>query len=285
MAKPKDISADDLVGLAEQQLGKRYVFGTAGPNTFDCSGLVLWAIRRLNGQRLNHSAANQATLGEAVGRGSIQKGDLVFFNLGRGRNSHVGIATGPNAMIEAPNSRNPVRRTTLNAYYRRRITAVRRLSYVKQADEMNQNTPGAGLSPNGVPNGNSATRTRGGGSTTRTTPQGSPRPGGDPNGNSSWLDGVTNGIGSALTGAADDIDGATQQGGDAIRDNPIAGAADKLGQSVKDGLEPLTAITGVAEKITNLFLPTMLTRIVCGVIGLICIVSGCFLIIREGKNG
>lgn len=282
MPRPKDISADDLIGYAEAQLGKRYVFGTAGPNTFDCSGLVLSAIRKLNGVRLNHSAANQATLGTAVGKGAIKKGDLVFFNLGRGRNSHVGIATGPNSMIEAANSRSPIRRTQLSAYYRRRITAVRRLSYVKQPDEMNQTgTGGAGLSPNGVPNGQSATRTRGGGSTTRTTPQGAPRPTGDPNGNSGWLDGVTNSIGGAFNSAADNIDQGTAAGGQAIRDDPFGG----LATAVTDGLSPLTDITGIAEKLTNLFLPTMLTRIICGIIGLICIMSGCFLIIRESKNG
>lgn len=277
LAKPaKDIPVNDLLGWARQQLGKRYVFGTAGPNTFDCSGLVLRAFAQY-GVKLPHKASDQATYGQAVARGDIQKGDLVFFNLGRGRNSHVGIATGPNTFIEAANSRSPIRTTTLSAYYRRRLTAVRRMPMVRQpGEEPNPAAAGVGVTPNGVPNGQSATRTRGGGTTTRTTPQGSPRPTGDPNGNSGLLDGITNNIGQGFNSAADAIDSGTQQGSDAI-----SGAADKLGTAVKDALDPLTAITGVAEKITALFLPTMLVRIVCGVIGIICIFSGCILMVKD----
>lgn len=279
LAKPaKDIPVGDLLSWTRGQLGKRYVFGTAGPNTFDCSGLVLRAFAQY-GVKLPHKASDQATYGQAVGRGDIQKGDLVFFNLGRGRNSHVGIATGPNTFIEAANSRNPVRTTTLSAYYRRHLTAVRRMSMVRQAgEEPTAPTAGAGVTPNGVPNGSSATRTRGGGSTTRTTPQGSPTPstGGDPNGDSGVLDGFTNRIGAGFTAAADAVDDGTAAGS-----NAISGAADKLGTAVKDAMDPLSAITGVAEKLTALFLPTMMIRIVCGVIGLICILAGCILMVKD----
>lgn len=280
LAKPaKDIPVDDLLGWVREQLGKRYVFGTAGPNTFDCSGLVLRAFAQY-GVKLPHSAANQATFGQGVARGDIQKGDLIFFNLGRGRNSHVGIATSPSTFIEAPNSRNPVRTTQLSAYYRRRITAVRRMGMIRQDGEMPAAPSAGGLTPNGVPNGSSATRTRGGGSGTRTQPQGTPQPRPGPGQNGPGGGGNGGATPSPSPGGglpADAEPGDTGDGG--------GGVFGGLANSVRDGLEPLTNLTGIAEKITALFLPTMLTRIVCGVLGLICILSGAFLIIREGKNG
>jgi peptidoglycan DL-endopeptidase LytE len=94
-----------IVAYAYAQLGKPYRFFTAGPDTFDCSGLVKAAYAQI-GMVLIHHAASQATLGTAIDFWSepIQPGDLVFMAT-RGDHTvinHVGIAVDATHWIHAP---------------------------------------------------------------------------------------------------------------------------------------------------------------------------------------
>ncbi|MFJ2032872.1 NlpC/P60 family protein [Streptosporangium sp. NPDC087985] len=80
-----------------QQL-KPYVWGAEGPNSFDCSGLVMWAYQRV-GISLPHYTGNQWTAGTHVSRGELRPGDLVFFYSDL---HHVGIYIGAGLMVHAP---------------------------------------------------------------------------------------------------------------------------------------------------------------------------------------
>jgi cell wall-associated NlpC family hydrolase len=96
--------AGKAVAYAYAQLGKRYVFGAAGPNTFDCSGLTMMAWKAA-GVTLPHNAAQQWGKVRHISRSQLAPGDLVFYN-GLG---HVGIYIGNNQIIHAPNSRTVVK--------------------------------------------------------------------------------------------------------------------------------------------------------------------------------
>lgn len=119
-------TVDDILTLARDQLGKNYVFGAAGPNTFDCSGLITYTFGKY-GIPLPHHAADQATHGSAVNPNAIMPGDLVFSDWGDGPNSHVGIAVSPSQIIDAPHTGAVVRYDNLGTSYRQHITAVRRI--------------------------------------------------------------------------------------------------------------------------------------------------------------
>lgn len=125
-------SAADLLGFAEQQLGRPYVYGAAGPSSFDCSGLVSYVFGHF-GITLPHHAADQAAYGSAVETGAIQPGDLVFSNWGDGPDSHVGIAVSATQIIDAPKPGTSVRYDTLTDLYKSKITSVRRLDQVTGA--------------------------------------------------------------------------------------------------------------------------------------------------------
>ena len=86
-----------VVAYARRQLGKPYVFATAGPNTFDCSGLTTaaWAAA---GVHLDHYTYAQIQQTVRISRSQLAPGDLVFFYGG----SHVGIYLGNNQIIHAP---------------------------------------------------------------------------------------------------------------------------------------------------------------------------------------
>lgn len=97
-------TAGKAVSYAWAQLGKRYVWGAAGPNTFDCSGLTMMAWKAA-GVSLPHNAAQQWQKVRHISRSQLAPGDLVFYN-GLG---HVGIYIGNNQVIHAPNSRTVVK--------------------------------------------------------------------------------------------------------------------------------------------------------------------------------
>jgi hypothetical protein len=126
------VSVSDVLSYAEEQLGKPYVFGAAGPGTFDCSGLVTYVFRKF-GVNLPHHAADQAKLGTEVSKTAIAPGDLVFSDWGDGPDSHVGIAVTPGKIIDAPHTGAVVRYDDLSSGYLSHVTHIRRMPQLDQS--------------------------------------------------------------------------------------------------------------------------------------------------------
>lgn len=97
-APPSSIGAA-VVQAAMTRLGMPYVWAAAGPDSFDCSGLVMWAFAQA-GMSLPHSSYAQMGGGVPVAYSDLQAGDLVFFNGG----SHVGIYVGGGSFVHAPHT-------------------------------------------------------------------------------------------------------------------------------------------------------------------------------------
>jgi peptidoglycan DL-endopeptidase CwlO len=74
------------------QIGKKYVYATAGPSTFDCSGLTMYAWASV-GKSLAHQSGTQYKNTTRVSRSDLQVGDLIFY-YGTPNPSHVGIYIG-----------------------------------------------------------------------------------------------------------------------------------------------------------------------------------------------
>ncbi|HST26159.1 MAG TPA: NlpC/P60 family protein [Gaiellaceae bacterium] len=111
-----------VVGVAMGQLGKPYVYGTAGPDTFDCSGLVVYAYAAM-GVSLPHSSYALWNEGVYVSRDQLQPGDLVFFD-GLG---HVGIYIGGGQFIHAPHTGTVVQIASLDGWYSSNYVGARRI--------------------------------------------------------------------------------------------------------------------------------------------------------------
>jgi cell wall-associated NlpC family hydrolase len=101
-------TAQIVVNTAMAQLGKPYSWAGAGPSSFDCSGLTLYAFRAA-GISLPHFTGAQATMGTPVAQNALQPGDLVFF-YGLG---HVGIYIGNNQVVHAPTAGDVVKVTNM----------------------------------------------------------------------------------------------------------------------------------------------------------------------------
>ena len=86
--------------LAEVWRGVPYRWGGKTHFGVDCSGLVQQVFAAL-GVMLPRDAADQIHCGSAVPAASHQTGDLAFFQNAEGRIIHVGICTGPDALLHA----------------------------------------------------------------------------------------------------------------------------------------------------------------------------------------
>lgn len=142
-------NAQKAVDLAYSKLGCRYVYGTQGPNTFDCSGLVYWIYHTQLGYSMGRTATAQWKNGIQIsfdishpGK-ALKPGDLVYFRTSPGSSSigHIGIYVGATyngkdtpygefSFIHAANSSTGVVWGSLNSdYYRTRIYGARRIAY------------------------------------------------------------------------------------------------------------------------------------------------------------
>lgn len=91
--------AGAAVAYAQAQVGDAYVYGAAGPDAFDCSGLTMMAWAQA-GVSLPHSSSAQYSSGPHVAASALQPGDLVFYY---NPISHVGIYIGNGMIVHAAN--------------------------------------------------------------------------------------------------------------------------------------------------------------------------------------
>ena len=103
-----------VIATALAQLGKPYVFGAQGPDTFDCSGLVTYAYRAI-GIELPAYTFTLANYGVAVAADDIQPGDLIFTRGGIPAEDygHVAIAISSTHEIQAPKTGDVVKITNI----------------------------------------------------------------------------------------------------------------------------------------------------------------------------
>ena len=108
---PASGRAAAAVHFAMAQVGKAYVYGAAGPNAYDCSGLTM-AAWGAAGVALPHSASAQYSSGPHIAESDLQPGDLVFYY---SPISHVGMYIGNGMIVNAENPSVGVTVTSLHS--------------------------------------------------------------------------------------------------------------------------------------------------------------------------
>jgi cell wall-associated NlpC family hydrolase len=118
-----------MVDYAERYLGYPYVWATHGPRSFDCSGFTYWVTLKTAGIDIGAGTWSQSVAGRPVAYGSLQPGDLVFFqNTYTWGLSHVGLYIGGGQFIHAQNEQTGVVISSLDsAYYKTRWFGARRV--------------------------------------------------------------------------------------------------------------------------------------------------------------
>ncbi|MCC0650409.1 C40 family peptidase [Clostridioides sp. ZZV15-6598] len=124
--------ADSVISFAKTLLGKPYVWGAEGPNSFDCSGFTQYVMKKSAGVSIPRVSRDQSKYGAYVNRGDLRSGDLIFFDTEGSNNgsvSHVGIYMGNGEMIHASSgSSKKVTISNINSsYYSSRYVNARRV--------------------------------------------------------------------------------------------------------------------------------------------------------------
>ncbi|KXO96211.1 C40 family peptidase [Tsukamurella pseudospumae] len=93
-----------VVQAALTRLGMPYSYGAAGPSSFDCSGLVTWAMNQA-GVSVPRSSYSLMSAGTPVSQAELRPGDVVITNGG----GHAALYVGNGQVVEAVTSGVPVR--------------------------------------------------------------------------------------------------------------------------------------------------------------------------------
>lgn len=107
-----------VVQIAESRVGDPYVWGAAGPDAFDCSGLVMWAYAQV-GISLPHYSGAQFDDGTQIPMSDLEPGDLVFPS---DPGEHVAIYAGNGMIVQAPYTGADVQVVPLSSFF---VLAVR----------------------------------------------------------------------------------------------------------------------------------------------------------------
>ncbi len=101
----------EVLATAEDQLGKPYVWGAEGPDSFDCSGLVYYCLKEAGSSRGRYDAAGYSSVSDwekITDMDNLEIGDLLFFSTNGKRVGHTGIYMGEGMMIDASSSNGEV---------------------------------------------------------------------------------------------------------------------------------------------------------------------------------
>lgn len=122
---------NDFIAIAKKQLGKKYILGNEGPNSYDCSGLVYYCLKQAGSNRRRLNAAGYSNVSDwekITSYSKLQKGDLLFFTNDAGTKiGHVGIYIGGGEMVDASsNNGKVVRRSATTSYWKKHFVCARR---------------------------------------------------------------------------------------------------------------------------------------------------------------
>lgn len=106
---------EKIVDIAKAQLGKPYQWGATGPDSFDCSGLMLYCYAYV-GVHLPRVSQDQSRVGVQLEKSELRPGDLVYFGYGadRDRVHHIGMYIGEGYFLHAPGSGDHVKVSVLS---------------------------------------------------------------------------------------------------------------------------------------------------------------------------
>ena len=127
-------TVNKVIALAKAQSGKPYIYGTTGPNSFDCSGFTYYVFKNAAGVTLKRTSESQgydSSYTKISAISDLKVGDLVFFNTNSDDADlcdHVGIYLGSGSFIHASSAGGKVITSSLNSgYYNRTYSWGRRV--------------------------------------------------------------------------------------------------------------------------------------------------------------
>lgn len=97
--------------IAKAQVGKPYVWGSAGPNSFDCSGLIYYAFGTQLGYNIPRTASDIGHSSTPISKSELQVGDILYTE------THIGIYVGNGQVVHAATENTGVVYDSINGYF------------------------------------------------------------------------------------------------------------------------------------------------------------------------
>lgn len=115
-------SVEAFIAAAEAQLGKPYVLGGKGPNSFDCSGLIYYALRESGNDVPYRTSAGwrNTDYPTITSTSDLQRGDIICMN------GHVAIYLGDNMVLDASSSQNAMVTREFGSWFRNGFICAKR---------------------------------------------------------------------------------------------------------------------------------------------------------------
>ena len=121
-------SSDPVTRLAQEQVGRPYVYGGNAPQGFDCSGLVHYAHREALRLDIPRTAREQLARARRVPAADVRAGDVLFFQPRSSKDLHVGIYVQDDLFVHAPSEGKQVTYASLaDPYWRESLIGAGRL--------------------------------------------------------------------------------------------------------------------------------------------------------------
>lgn len=122
---------DDIIAVAKENIGVRYITGGTSKSGFDCSGLVYATYGKFN-IYVPRTSQEMSRFGTTVATSDAQKGDLIFFKtLGKKHINHVGMVVGVNddeiLFIHASIHKGVMISSTKDGYYKKTFAQLNRV--------------------------------------------------------------------------------------------------------------------------------------------------------------
>ena len=125
-SKKGNVTGSDIANYALKFVGYPYKWGTAGPNTFDCSGFTYYVYKQFGIDLGTTGSVAQRKVGRKVSKSELKPGDIVCFT-SPSASGHVGIYIGNGNMVHASGKKSGVKISNINSgsYPKRYVTSRR----------------------------------------------------------------------------------------------------------------------------------------------------------------
>jgi cell wall-associated NlpC family hydrolase len=125
-SKKGNVTGSDIANYAKKFVGYPYKWGTAGPNTFDCSGFTYYVYKQFGIDLGTTGSVAQRKVGRKVSKSELKPGDIVCFT-SPSASGHVGIYIGNGNMVHASGKKSGVKISNINSgsYPKRYVTSRR----------------------------------------------------------------------------------------------------------------------------------------------------------------
>ena len=108
-----------LYSFIDNWYGTKYKYGGMSKNGVDCSGFTNVLYKSVYGKQLPRSTKQIVKTTNKVRKGNLKEGDLVFFNISKKKNSHVGVYLKNNRFVHASTSKGVMISSLENPYYKK----------------------------------------------------------------------------------------------------------------------------------------------------------------------